>query len=544
MADSPATPLATEAPSAASVELRDFSLSVAGRALLKGVSLVFPAGKVSLIVGASGAGKSLLLRALAGLLDRNDLRVVAISGKALVGEREVSPDRPTDSVGVVFQSFALFDELSPLENVRFARRQASSRSHARRGEELAPARLLEELHVPAHVPTPALSGGQKQRLAIARTLAYDPQVILYDEPTSGLDTVAAQRVARMIGETHEAHPKTSLVVTHDHQALCKIADHVFLFDPVAGELREVARSDWPHLGEQIVAPAAGDDSQPPTTSLAARVLARAGTSALEFFAATSRAAEAALAAPLRLAPLWRSPYWGLRFLAHYLALNAGPSAWLYMAIAGAIVGYVTTYFSFRFMPYAQVTRPLLTEELLTSIGFALFRVLTPILATVLIAARSGAASASDVGGKAYGKQIDAMRSLGADPKRYLLTNVLWSFLLGAPLLSAIAYLSAAAASIAVFTACYPERGPWFWSQHYHRALARPGEWFYVGADWLLAKTLVCAAGIALIAFHLGARPKRSPRDVSQGVTSTILWATLYVLVVHFAFAFFEFEDPP
>jgi ABC-type transporter Mla maintaining outer membrane lipid asymmetry permease subunit MlaE len=69
----------------------------------------------------------------------------------------------------------------------------------------------------------------------------------------------------------------------------------------------------------------------------------------------------------------------------------------------------------------------------------------------------------------------------------------------------------------------------------------PDEWFYAGTAWLFAKTTVCAAGIALIAYARGARPKDSSSAVSQGVTSTILWSTLYVLAVHFAFAFFEFE---
>ena len=69
----------------------------------------------------------------------------------------------------------------------------------------------------------------------------------------------------------------------------------------------------------------------------------------------------------------------------------------------------------------------------------------------------------------------------------------------------------------------------------------PDQWLYAGTWWLLAKTTACAAGIALIAYARGARPKDSTRAVSRGVTSTILWATLYVLAVHFVFAFVEFN---
>jgi ABC-type transporter Mla maintaining outer membrane lipid asymmetry permease subunit MlaE len=231
----------------------------------------------------------------------------------------------------------------------------------------------------------------------------------------------------------------------------------------------------------------------------------------------------------------------VRALWHYLTLVAGPTAWIYIAIAGVITGYVTTYFTFRFLPYAPYTEPLLIEDLLAATGFVLYRILAPILVTILVAARCGAAVAADVGGRSYGRQLDALRTFHASPRRYLLTNILYAFLLGTPLLLAIGYVTAAAVSVVVFTATHPERGPEFWELHYHNRLRDPGVWWFSGTHWLVAKTLLCAAGIAAIAYHRGAGPKHSPRDVSTGVTSTVLWATLYVLIVHFAFAFFEFE---
>src|SRR5690606_13355572 len=153
-----------------------------------------------------------------------------------------------------------------------------------------------------------------------------------------------------------------------------------------------------------------------------------------FLADTTRAAEAALTLPLRLFPWWRSQRWGLWFLAHYLRLVAGPSAWTYLAVTGLIVGFVATHFTFAYLPYARYTEPLITEEVLGAIGYAQFRVLIPLIATILVAARCGAAVASDVANKTYGRQMDALRSLGASPRRYVLTNVLWSFLIGTPVL--------------------------------------------------------------------------------------------------------------
>jgi ABC-type transporter Mla maintaining outer membrane lipid asymmetry permease subunit MlaE len=147
---------------------------------------------------------------------------------------------------------------------------------------------------------------------------------------------------------------------------------------------------------------------------------------------------------------------------------------------------------------------------------------------------------SDIAGKSYGRQLDALTTLGVRPTAYLLRAILYAMLLATPLLVAIGYFAAQFVSVAVFTTTHPELGPEFWDAHFHRGLRMPGQWLYIGTSWLLAKTLICAAGIALIAYFTGKGPKHSSREVSGAITSTILWSTLLVLVVHFAFAFWEF----
>jgi ABC-type transporter Mla maintaining outer membrane lipid asymmetry permease subunit MlaE len=148
--------------------------------------------------------------------------------------------------------------------------------------------------------------------------------------------------------------------------------------------------------------------------------------------------------------------------------------------------------------------------------------------------------ASDLGGKAYGQQLDAMLTLGMRPRKYLLTGTLHAFLLGTPLLTLIAFYAARLTSLVVFTAIQPDRGPLFWELHFHRELLLTGSALYEGTGWLIAKTLLCGAGIGLIAYYQGARYKASHRDVSRSITATILWGTLYVLAIHFLFAFYEF----
>jgi ABC-type transporter Mla maintaining outer membrane lipid asymmetry permease subunit MlaE len=205
-----------------------------------------------------------------------------------------------------------------------------------------------------------------------------------------------------------------------------------------------------------------------------------------------------------------------------------------------IAGFVSTHCVFKFLPHRVYTEPLISDELLNGLGFALYRILVPVLMTVLVAARCGAAVASDVGSRGYSRAIDAMRSMGASPERYLLTSILHAFAVATPILIGIAFLAARATSLVVFVYNHPEHGPHYWDGNFHRDLRIPGDFLYRGTPWLLAKLLVSGVGVGIIAYRMGMRPKYSGVDVSRGITSTIIAATLHVLLVHFAFAFLEF----
>jgi len=196
---------------------------------------------------------------------------------------------------------------------------------------------------------------------------------------------------------------------------------------------------------------------------------------------------------------------------------------------------------FELLPHRQIVEPLIADELLQGLGTALYRSVVPVLGTILMAARSGAAIASDIGQRSYGHQLDSMRSFGVRPSAYLLTSILYAFAIASPLLIGMTFLAAKLTSLAVFVHNFPQNGAAFWESNFHHDLRVGGEFLYFGSGWLIAKVLLCGLGIGTIAFHIGARQKRSGVDVSRGITGTIIWATIFVLVVHFGFAFHEFE---
>jgi len=525
--EAPTTP--PTPPEAAGIRIRDLHVEVGGRALLENTNAEFPAGKVTLLVGASGSGKTVLMKILAGLIERDE-PPFRIRGSIETDGR----------VGIVFQNFALFDELSCTENVEFA---ADHRRHTKGDSkdrpDLEPKALLEEFGVPSTTPVRNLSGGQQQRLAVARTLAYDPPVIVYDEPTSGLDPANAAIVAERIRETCVKHQKTTVVVTHDYASLRSVADGVWVLDPEKRELREVDLDDFDTLTRNLPG-ARGyeerrDESRP-------SFLSRAVSEVLGFFETTGTALDRGGAAVLGLIPRFPSLGWGVRYFAHYFSLIASLSSWIYFAAAGVIAGFVATYFSFEFLPHRNYSEPLLGDELLNAVGFALYRIIVPVLVTVLLAARCGAAVASDVGNRTYGHQLDALRSLGVTPERYLLSNILFAFLVATPLLVGVGFLTARLTSLVVFSMHHADlETTTFWARHFDRDVLAPGVFFPAGTEWVLLKSLLCGASVGAIAYFQGARPKNSGPDVSRSITTTVIYATLLVLAIHCSISLAEFE---
>jgi ABC-type transporter Mla maintaining outer membrane lipid asymmetry permease subunit MlaE len=312
-----------------------------------------------------------------------------------------------------------------------------------------------------------------------------------------------------------------------------------LFDHQSQSLREVPKSDWQMLAQIIGSPPDANAlliTQPPRSiaTAALQLLTRSLRNSGQF-------TEDLLLLPWILLPLWKNLRWGLRYTRFYLRLVAGPSACLYVATACCILGYVAQDFVFRYLPFRQFSEPLLTENLLHATGFSLFRFLVPILATLLVAARSGAAAAADIGSRVYTHQIDALQTLNTNPQRLLRTPLLWAFLLGTPLLTLLGYFVAALSAGFAFLLTHPELGLPFWDAHFHRELRPQTGLLYNGSAWLAVKLLTCGAAIGSIAWRQGLAPKSSSADISRSITRSILWSTLAVLLIHFAFSLYEFS---
>lgn len=207
------------------IEFKGVLKSFSGKPVLKGMDLAVDKGEVMFIIGTSGVGKSVTIKHLIGLL-RIDAGEIWFDGARvdLLPERHLAPLRKR--IGMVFQSSTLFDSMTLAENVALPLRKHQGMRH---GRALAEARKrLAQVYMDEYADRyPAeLSDGMRKRAAIARTLALDPEVVLFDEPTTGLDPVSARRVDRLIRELATTLGVTAIVVSHDPPSIFGIADRV------------------------------------------------------------------------------------------------------------------------------------------------------------------------------------------------------------------------------------------------------------------------------------------------------------------------------
>jgi len=212
------------------VELREVFFGYGEREVLSGISLRVPRGKITAIMGASGGGKTTVLRLIGGQ-QRAQRGAVLFDGKDIGAMDTAALYRARRRMGMLFQYGALFTDLSVFDNVAFPLRE-----HTDLPEALVRDIVLMKLHAVglrgARDLMPAqISGGMARRVALARSIVLDPELVMYDEPFAGLDPISLGTAAELIRRLNDAMGLTTILVSHDLEATFALADQVVILGP-------------------------------------------------------------------------------------------------------------------------------------------------------------------------------------------------------------------------------------------------------------------------------------------------------------------------
>ncbi len=503
----------------------DLAVKARGRTLLDPTSFELEEGRRILLVGTSGSGKSLFCSLLLGFAgpESPELDVagsIQLDGTELLG---AGPEVRDARMGAVFQlnALGLFDDLTVRQNLMFGDDEPARQADV--------AERLRLTHLER--PVTECSGGEQMRVALARTLLRGAGVLVYDEPTTGLDPAARRQVVSAIEENHS---RGSLVITHDYESFADWADVVLFIDPSERRIRVLppGAETFETLREALETPPASEAPPAPTRATLVARLTR-GWRAL----ATATVDIVLDAAVFVLLPwAWSRmfhPLDGPR-LRKALRRDVAPSVGAFVGISAVLAAFTGTYFIFERMPQRQYAEPLIQEDIVAALGLIYTRVAVPLMVSVLLAAKLGAAAAAHLGHMSLTRQVDALHLLRVPLRRHLLLPTATGLLAATWAATVLALALSYVTSMVVFLGTHPGYSARYFHNAYGDQLHGVDGW------WLFAKVSCCALGVALVAYRIGTAPKRYPNQVVKGIHHTLLRALILVLAIHAAFAFMEF----
>jgi len=209
------------------VDIKNITFKRDDRTIYDNISLSIPKGKVTAIMGPSGIGKTTLLRLIGGQLKPESGQIL-FDGQNIPTMDRTALYEARKRMSMLFQSGALFTEMSVYDNIAFPIRE-----HSKLSEEVIEKMVLMKLEAVGlrgarHLKPSELSGGMSRRAALARAIALDPELILYDEPFAGQDPISMGVIVRLIKSLNDALGLTSVVVSHDVPEVMSIADYIYI----------------------------------------------------------------------------------------------------------------------------------------------------------------------------------------------------------------------------------------------------------------------------------------------------------------------------
>lgn len=211
------------------IEINNITKSFGKKEVLKGISADFEKGRINIIIGGSGTGKSVLLKCLIGLV-KPDSGEVLYDGRNFYQSSTEEQQEIRREMGVLFQGGALFDSQTVAQNVQFPLDMLTNQSESEKKERVAFCLQRVGLTGSGDRMPSEISGGMKKRVGIARAIVMNPKYLFCDEPNSGLDPLTAAKIDELIKEITEEFDTTTVIITHDMNSVLEIGQNVnFLY---------------------------------------------------------------------------------------------------------------------------------------------------------------------------------------------------------------------------------------------------------------------------------------------------------------------------
>jgi phospholipid/cholesterol/gamma-HCH transport system ATP-binding protein len=207
------------------IKIRNLSKAFNGKKVLDGLNLDIEQSKITVIIGRSGEGKSVLIKHIIGLL-KPDSGSIKLDGLDITTLKERELNDVRKRFGMLFQSGALFDSMNVAENVGFVLKELTGMLDADIEKIVREKLVRVGLKGVGEMATEELSGGMKKRVGLARAIVMDPEIVLFDEPTTGLDPIMSDSIADLVLDTQKALNTTYVLITHDIPFTYKIADKI------------------------------------------------------------------------------------------------------------------------------------------------------------------------------------------------------------------------------------------------------------------------------------------------------------------------------
>lgn len=212
------------------IRFKDVTIILQEKTILRDISVNIPDETITVILGKSGSGKSVLLKTAIGLFEPVSGEI-DFDGKNIKNLDRMHKLDLRKNIGYLFQNAALFDSMNVYQNVAFPliehRKDMPEAEIISKVERTLKAVQLDGI---MHKMPSELSGGMRKRVGLARSIIMDPKYIIYDEPTTGLDPVTGSEIIDLIGQLHKELKMTSIVITHDIECIERLAEHVVMLD--------------------------------------------------------------------------------------------------------------------------------------------------------------------------------------------------------------------------------------------------------------------------------------------------------------------------